>query len=111
MIGEVIVAVVADSEGPGQRRRHKIGSRERGQIDKADAIDEVIAHDLGDAMAALETVGLPAIIRPSFTLGGTGGGIAYNREDYIEIVTGGVSASSPRTRWSAAPASCSRSRG
>ncbi|WP_114951294.1 carbamoyl-phosphate synthase large subunit [Sphingosinicella terrae] len=52
-----------------------------------------IAHDLDDAMAALETVGLPAIIRPSFTLGGTGGGIAYNREEYIDIVTGGLEAS------------------
>ncbi len=38
-----------------------------------------IAHSLDDAKAALEIVGLPAVIRPSFTLGGTGGGIAYNR--------------------------------
>jgi carbamoyl-phosphate synthase large subunit len=36
---------------------------------------------------------LPAIIRPSFTLGGTGGGIAYNREEFVEIVTGGLDAS------------------
>src|SRR5215213_9258630 len=52
-----------------------------------------IAHNLDDAMAALESVGLPAIIRPSFTLGGTGGGIAYNREEFIHIVTGGLEAS------------------
>ena len=52
-----------------------------------------IAHSLDDAMRALEHVGLPAIIRPSFTLGGTGGGIAYNREDFVEIVTGGLDAS------------------
>jgi carbamoyl-phosphate synthase large subunit len=39
-----------------------------------------------EAEAALEYVGLPAIIRPSFTLGGTGGGIAYNKEEYEEIV-------------------------
>src|SRR5437667_3985991 len=38
---------------------------------------------------ALETVGLPAIIRPSFTLGGTGGGIAYNTEEFEEIVRAG----------------------
>ena len=38
-----------------------------------------------NAWRALETVGLPAIIRPAFTLGGTGGGIAYNREDYEAI--------------------------
>jgi carbamoyl-phosphate synthase large subunit len=52
-----------------------------------------IAHSLPEAFAALETTGLPAIIRPSFTLGGTGGGIAYNREEFIEIVTGGLDAS------------------
>ncbi|HYD13887.1 MAG TPA: carbamoyl-phosphate synthase large subunit [Allosphingosinicella sp.] len=52
-----------------------------------------IAHSMDDAMAALEHVGLPAIIRPSFTLGGTGGGIAYNREEFEEIVRGGLEAS------------------
>jgi len=52
-----------------------------------------IAHDLDDAMAALESVGLPAIIRPSFTLGGTGGGIAYNRDEFAAIVAGGLEAS------------------
>ena len=46
-----------------------------------------------EAMEALELVGLPAIIRPSFTLGGTGGGIAYNREEYAEIVKSGLRAS------------------
>ena len=45
-----------------------------------------IAHDLSQAMKALEIIGLPAIIRPSFTLGGTGGGISYNREEFLEIV-------------------------
>jgi carbamoyl-phosphate synthase large subunit len=52
-----------------------------------------IAHSLDDALAALEIVGLPAIIRPSFTLGGTGGGIAYNREEFAKIVSGGLAAS------------------
>ena len=52
-----------------------------------------IAHSLEEATAALETVGLPAIIRPSFTLGGTGGGIAYNREEFEQIVAGGLEAS------------------
>src|SRR5262249_16651654 len=46
-----------------------------------------------DAKAALELVGLPAIIRPSFTLGGTGGGIAYNADEYADIVAGGLRAS------------------
>jgi carbamoylphosphate synthase large subunit len=52
-----------------------------------------IAHSLEEAIQALETTGLPAIIRPSFTLGGTGGGIAYNREEFVEIVSGGLEAS------------------
>ena len=45
------------------------------------------------ALEALEDIGLPAIIRPSFTLGGTGGGIAYNRAEFIEIVERGIDAS------------------
>ena len=44
-----------------------------------------IAAGIEAAMAAIEEVGLPAIIRPAFTLGGTGGGVAYNREQYAEI--------------------------
>ena len=50
-------------------------------------------NTLAKALAALDDIGLPAIIRPSFTLGGTGGGIAYNREEYIEIVERGLDAS------------------
>src|SRR6476619_7715390 len=53
----------------------------------------VIAHSMEDGWTALESVGLPAIIRPSFTLGGTGGGIAYNREEFEAIVRGGLEAS------------------
>ena len=53
----------------------------------------VAVHGLAQARAALDAVGLPAIIRPSFTLGGTGGGIAYNREQFEEIVHRGLEAS------------------
>jgi carbamoyl-phosphate synthase large subunit len=52
-----------------------------------------IVHDLSQAITCLENIGLPAIIRPSFTMGGTGGGIAYNREEFLEIVEGGLDAS------------------
>jgi carbamoyl-phosphate synthase large subunit len=52
-----------------------------------------VVHNREEAANALDRVGLPAIIRPSFTLGGTGGGIAYNRDEYFEIVAGGVDAS------------------
>ncbi|MGC6499090.1 MAG: carbamoyl-phosphate synthase large subunit [Henriciella sp.] len=48
---------------------------------------------LRQAMTVLDEVGLPAIIRPAFTLGGTGGGVAYNREDYERICRSGLSAS------------------
>ena len=66
-----------------------------------DAMDKIglesprsaIAHSLDDALTSLDAIGLPAIIRPSFTLGGTGGGIAYNREEFEEIVRGGLDAS------------------
>ena len=50
----------------------------------------VIVHKIEEAFAALDVVGLPAIIRPSFTLGGTGGGIAYNRQEFEEIVRSGL---------------------
>ncbi len=52
-----------------------------------------LVKSLDEARAALNHVGLPAIIRPSFTLGGTGGGIAYNSEEFDGIVTGGLRAS------------------
>ncbi len=52
-----------------------------------------LAHNLVEAQEALEYVQLPAIIRPSFTLGGTGGGIAYNREEYMHIAERGLEAS------------------
>ena len=52
-----------------------------------------IATSLEECKAALEHVGLPAIIRPAYTLGGTGGGVAYNRDDYLEICRRGLEAS------------------
>lgn len=48
---------------------------------------------LGQALDVLDDIGLPAIIRPSFTMGGTGGGIAYNKAEYIEICERGMDAS------------------
>jgi carbamoyl-phosphate synthase large subunit len=52
-----------------------------------------LVRSLDEAVAALPAIGLPAIIRPSFTLAGTGGGIAYNTEEFEEIVRGGLRAS------------------
>ena len=48
---------------------------------------------MSQALQALDDIGLPAIIRPSFTLGGTGGGIAYNKAEFIDIVERGIDAS------------------
>jgi carbamoyl-phosphate synthase large subunit len=61
-----------------------------------DCPDAGIAHDLAEAKVVLERIGLPAIVRPSFTLGGTGGGIAYNLIEFEEIVSGGLDASPVR---------------
>ncbi|MDB9475017.1 carbamoyl phosphate synthase large subunit, partial [Dolichospermum circinale CS-537/11] len=66
-----------------------------------DAMDKIglespkskIAHTVEEAMVALPFVGLPAIIRPSFTLGGTGGGIAYNVDEFKRICASGIAAS------------------
>lgn len=66
-----------------------------------DAMDKIglespqsyVANTLAQAEEALKKVGLPAIIRPSFTLGGTGGGIAYNEKEFREICTLGLDAS------------------
>ena len=53
-----------------------------------------VVHTLDEARAAADIIGVfPLIIRPSFTLGGTGGGIAYNREEFEQIVNGGLEAS------------------
>ena len=55
-----------------------------------------IAHSLEDAQAVQQTLGYPVIIRPSFTLGGTGGGIAYNLEEFLEICRRGLDLSPTR---------------
>lgn len=60
-------------------------TREDGEVD--------ITAGVAEAMAALDFTGLPAIIRPAFTMGGTGGGVAYNIEEYREIIRSGLSAS------------------
>ncbi|HTY20683.1 MAG TPA: carbamoyl-phosphate synthase large subunit, partial [Geobacteraceae bacterium] len=51
------------------------------------------AHNHGEAMEVVKEVGFPTIIRPSYTLGGTGGGIAYNMEEYEKLAMAGIDAS------------------
>ncbi|ARU87361.1 carbamoyl-phosphate synthase large subunit [Pseudomonas sp. M30-35] len=55
-----------------------------------------IAHSMEESYAVLEKVGFPCIVRPSFTMGGTGGGIAYNREEFEEICARGLDLSPTR---------------
>src|ERR1700712_3212092 len=58
-------------------------------------VTELSPESLTRALSALDQVGLPTVIRPSFTMGGTGGGIAYNREEFFAIVESGLGASPP----------------
>ena len=58
-----------------------------------ETVDYDRASGVAEAMKALDDIGLPAIIRPAFTLGGTGGGVAYNKEEYEHIVRSGLDAS------------------
>ncbi|RVA00680.1 carbamoyl-phosphate synthase large subunit, partial [Mesorhizobium sp. M7A.F.Ca.CA.002.05.1.1] len=65
----------------------------RWNLGEGDRKQRYISHGMAIAAQALDHVGLPAIIRPSFTMGGTGGGIAYNRAEFYEIVQSGLDAS------------------
>ena len=88
-----IAAIEAEDIHPGDRKR-RLGRFEldwaAGEKERRKRYQE---HAMGEALLALAEVGLPAIIRPSFTLGGTGGGIAYNREEFLDIVERGLDAS------------------
>ena len=81
--------------------RAEVIDRAEDRLKFRDAMSEIgvespksfIAHSLDEAREALAKIGLPAVIRPSFTLGGTGGGIAYNREEFEAISASGLAAS------------------
>ncbi|HEY5818893.1 MAG TPA: carbamoyl-phosphate synthase large subunit [Mesorhizobium sp.] len=65
----------------------------RWNLGEGDRKQRYVSHAMAIAAQALDHVGLPAIIRPSFTMGGTGGGIAYNRAEFFDIVGSGLDAS------------------
>jgi carbamoyl-phosphate synthase large subunit len=98
-------ALDLDREGVLERYGVELIAASREAIDMAedrerfrDAMREIglevpqsaVARNLTDAWRIQETVGFPTIIRPSFTLGGSGGGIAYNREEFEDIVSRGI---------------------
>jgi carbamoyl-phosphate synthase large subunit len=104
-------ALALDADGTLKRLNIELIGAKADVIDKAedrlkfkDCMTELglesarskMVHTYDEGIEALKHVGLPAIIRPSFTLGGTGGGIAYNREEFEHIVREGLDASPVR---------------
>ena len=89
-LGVELIGAKADAIDKAEdRHRFREAMREIG----LETPRSMLAHNRAEAAAALDVVGLPAIIRPSFTLGGTGGGIAFNREEFFEIIERGLDAS------------------
>ena len=101
-------AIDLDENGVLERYGVELIGASRAAIDKAEdrlrfreAMHDIglatpyseLAHSLEEALEVQRRIGFPIIIRPSFTLGGTGGGIAYNREEFEAIVSAGLSAS------------------
>ena len=83
---ELIAASRAAIDMAEDREQFKEAMTEIGlEVAKAE-----IAHSLDDAIEKQHEIGFPVVVRPSFTLGGTGGGIAYNREEFEEIVAHGL---------------------
>ncbi|WP_062112081.1 carbamoyl-phosphate synthase large subunit [Aureimonas sp. AU40] len=85
-------AIRATSDGPERDGALQVLENEW-NLGETERKQRYMARAMGAAAEALEHVGLPAIIRPSFTMGGTGGGIAYNRSEFFEIIEGGLDAS------------------
>jgi len=74
--------------------RHKKDSQGNLLFDSNNAaVTELSPETFSRALSVLDEVGLPTVIRPSFTMGGTGGGIAYNREEFFAIIESGLEAS------------------
>ncbi|GEP04617.1 carbamoyl-phosphate synthase large subunit [Methylobacterium oxalidis] len=88
-----VARIEAANADPAARRAALTEFEKKWQGGEGDRRKRYAEHALGQALVALAEVGLPAIIRPSFTMGGTGGGIAYNREEFLDIVERGIDAS------------------
>ncbi|MBI3433922.1 MAG: carbamoyl-phosphate synthase large subunit, partial [Proteobacteria bacterium] len=88
-----IARIKAGGDGEEEKRRALERFEGTWAAGEADRKRLQVAKGLAEALEALESIGLPAIIRPSFTLAGTGGGIAYNQAEFIEIVERGLDAS------------------
>src|SRR6186713_1088518 len=86
---ELIAASRAAIDMAEDRERFRNAMREIG----LECPRSKIAHSMEEALAVQAEIGFPTVIRPSFTMGGSGGGIAYNREEFEEIVARGLDAS------------------
>ena len=85
--GVTMIGATADAIDKAEdRRRFDVAMKKIG----LDTARSGIAHNMEEALAVAAEVGYPCIIRPSFTMGGTGGGIAYNREEFEEICERGL---------------------
>jgi carbamoyl-phosphate synthase large subunit len=88
------LARIAAAGLAAEAQRHAIDAYEGAwAAGEAERKRRYIAKGLVEALDALEHIGIPAIIRPSFTLAGTGGGIAFNKQEFLEIVERGLDAS------------------
>ncbi|MFO7605689.1 MAG: carbamoyl-phosphate synthase large subunit [Desulfurivibrionaceae bacterium] len=82
MLGaDIDVINKAESRDPFRTAMRKIGLK---------VPESAIVHTIEEAHAAIEQIGFPIIVRPSFTLGGTGGGVAYNKQELVEFCTAGL---------------------
>jgi len=88
-----VAAIKAECTDPAERESRLAAFAAQWRAGEQDRKERYQTRALSIALEALDAVGLPAILRPSFTLGGTGGGIAYNREEFLEIVERGLDAS------------------
>ena len=88
-----VARIEAANADPGERQAALAAFEKKWHSGETERRKRYGEHAIGQALIALAEVGLPAIIRPSFTMGGTGGGIAYNREEFLDIVERGIDAS------------------
>jgi carbamoyl-phosphate synthase large subunit len=88
-----VARIEADNSDPEARAKAMLDFEADWARHESERRRRYVEKGLIEALEAMQDIGLPAIIRPSFTLGGTGGGIAYNREEFLEIVERGLDAS------------------
>ncbi|WP_417841606.1 carbamoyl-phosphate synthase large subunit [Terasakiella sp.] len=89
-LGIEMIGATADAIDKAENRERFRAAMEKIGLENARSF---VCHTRAEANEALKEIGLPVIIRPSFTLGGTGGGVAYNKEEFEQIVASGLAAS------------------